>query len=96
LKAFIAAGGLYINSGMELGFGGNEDVQVAYTATAFTINTKSRYGGGTVNTIVPFGNVIISNNLTIVGVSYIKLPTSAAGLPSGTLWNNGGTVTIVP
>ena len=69
IKAFISAGGVYVNSGMEMGFGGNEDVQIGYSAAAFIINTKSRYGGGTVDTIYPHGNVVISNRLQAVSIS---------------------------
>jgi hypothetical protein len=96
LVAFVSAAGLFINTGKELSYGGNEDVQTWYDATGFYICTKSRWGSGTVDSVYTHGNVVISNNVTVHGLSYIKLPTSAAGLPSGTLWNDGGTVKVAP
>lgn len=49
------------------------------------------------------GDALIRSNLTVAGdltvtsgVAVIILPTSASGLPSGAIWNNAGTVTVVP
>ena len=37
-----------------------------------------------------------SNKLQVNGGIAAVLPTSSAGLPSGSMWNNGGVVNIVP
>ena len=42
------------------------------------------------------GSLIVTTNLTVSGVSKIILPTSTNGLTSGILWNNGGTVSVMP
>lgn len=42
------------------------------------------------------GNPIFIS-LTVVGpVTFLNLPTSDAGLPSGRIWNNGGFLCVVP
>ncbi len=42
------------------------------------------------------GEVSMTSNLTVLGVSKIILPTSTNGLASGMLWNNSGTISIMP
>lgn len=37
-----------------------------------------------------------SKGLTVETLRVTKLPTSSAGLPSGALWNDAGTVKVVP
>jgi hypothetical protein len=39
---------------------------------------------------------ILSSNLTVTGISKIILPTSTNGLTAGVLWNDGGTVKVMP
>jgi hypothetical protein len=72
---------------------------------AFTIWRGAGNPGGSgeqvLFTILPSGNVLIGTttdngaSLQVNGGASFVLPTSAAGLPSGALWNNGGVVNIV-
>jgi hypothetical protein len=66
------------------------------TANVLTIGTAKGSGGGTARpmSFVTDG----TNRLTIDALGRIipVLPTSAAGLPTGALWNDGGTVKVAP
>jgi hypothetical protein len=66
------------------------------TANVLTIGTAKGSGGGTARpmSLVTDG----TNRLTIDAVGRIipVLPTSAAGLPTGALWNDAGTVKVAP
>jgi hypothetical protein len=44
------------------------------------------------------GSAIIETNLTVNGLSYIKLPSTAQtnGLGSGILYNDAGTIKVMP
>ncbi len=43
-----------------------------------------------------FSQISSTTPLTIDTIRLLALPTSAAGLPSGSLWNNANVLNIVP
>lgn len=56
---------------------------------------KGRVGGAADVVLASSGGVNVVRVFT-AGDGTIKLPTSATGLASGEIWNNSGTVTVVP
>ena len=67
--------------------------------TKFSMRTKSVSATGVTYKTELFddaGNLVgIVNNSALVGMS-IVLPTASTGLPSGAIWNNSGTIAVVP
>jgi hypothetical protein len=67
----------------------------------FTVKMSGNVGIGTTAPAAKLhvvGSAIISSNLTVNGLSYIKLPSTAQtnGLASGILYNDAGTIKVMP
>ena len=83
---------------------GNMIVAVDGTAavaigTNGNVGVRAKAGIGTLSPEAELdvvGNAIVRTNLTVQGVTQIILPTATNGLVSGTLWNDGGTVKVMP
>lgn len=50
-------------------------------------------GGATIS--AAGGTISCSGTISVPGLSLSALPTNAAGLPSGSVWNNGGVLSVV-
>lgn len=75
---------------------GTGSMQLGYTNDAGTTVAQGMTLDNVSVQINSSGNVVITPG---VGTGYLilnNLATSAAGLPSGAVWNNGGVLTIVP
>ncbi|AUR83124.1 hypothetical protein NVP1031O_142 [Vibrio phage 1.031.O._10N.261.46.F8] len=61
------------------------------------IQEVAPYGDATTSTIIPVGGTEADRKSIPEAIRDSRiLPTSATGQPSGSLWNDSGTVTIVP
>ena len=69
------------------------------TVSRMTIANSGNVGIGT-NTpserLHVNGNVLIETNLIATGISKIILPASTNGLTTGILWNDAGTIRVMP
>lgn len=72
-----------------------EDSDASMTFDGNSLNIKANNVLGT-DTIELQSNTTITSNLTVQGLSYIILPTATNGLSAGMLWNNAGTVSVMP
>ena len=62
-----------------------EGVRLGHDGNAGYIDTVAGGSGGDVEPLIRPQVIVLPN-----------LPTSSAGLPSGALWNDGGTLKVVP
>lgn len=71
--------------------GGTGDRYVQAKATNSTLRVGALGSGGRTELTCPNG---VKLTLTATGAIVVVVPTSAAGLPTGALWNDGGTLKI--
>lgn len=87
-----AAGNTVFNGASTIYFRRSNVTQASYSDTMFTFEKSITVkNSATIN-----NSLTVATNLTVTGVSYIILPTSTNGLASGMLWNNSGTISIMP
>jgi hypothetical protein len=69
-----------------------DDGEVTFRSNNDTGVTQGAWNWDSRNGVTTVRRMRIDNN----GYKFLYLPTSSAGLPSGALWNDGGTVKVVP
>ena len=67
LIAFVDSAGLNVNDNKVIGFGGNVDASIGKVGDKLVIQTKSLYGSGTLDLLIPSGNLCVSNDVCTAG-----------------------------
>lgn len=67
LIAFVDSTGLNVNDNKVVGFGGNVDASIGKVGDKLVIQTKSLYGSGTLDLLIPSGNLCVSNDVCTAG-----------------------------
>ena len=67
LISFVDSTGLNVNDNKVIGFGGNVDASIGKVGDKFVIQTKSLYGTGTLDLLIPSGNLCVSNDVCTAG-----------------------------